>query len=141
VTTPASGLRIGDAERSAAADRLAWHFSHGRLDQGELDERLAHVMRARTAGDLTGVFDDLPADGPVPAASAASQPQPQPHRAGRLRPARLRRGPAVAAVVLTVCIIAVLKLVVLHPLPLPIIALGVIALIAALRLRRGRVRN
>jgi len=140
VTAPAAGLRIGDAERSAAADRLAWHFSHGRLDQGELDERLARVMRARTAGDLTGVFDDLPADEPVPAASAAGQPVPQPHRAGRPRPARLRRGPALAAVVLTVCIIAALKVAVLHPLPLPIIALAVIALVAVLW-RRHRVRN
>jgi hypothetical protein len=137
VSTPASGLRIGDAERAAAAERLAWHFSHGRLDQPELDERLGLVMRASTADDLTGLFADLPADEPVTAAAARGQLQPQ--RAGRPRPARVLRRPAVAAVVLTVCIIAVLKVAVLHPVPLPIIALAVIALVAVLW--RSRVRT
>jgi hypothetical protein len=67
VTAPAA-LRIGDTERAAAADQLAWHLSRGRLDQAELDERLGRAVRATTAGELTELLADLPADGPFPAA-------------------------------------------------------------------------
>lgn len=62
---PASELRIGDAERAAVADRLAKHFSHGRLDQAEFDERIDKAMRAKTMADLTGLLSDLPEDEPV----------------------------------------------------------------------------
>ncbi len=137
MSAPATGLRIGDAERAAAADRLAWHFSHGRLDQAELDERVAGAMQATTAGDLTGLFADLPADEPVPAADPGGQ-----HRlaAGRPRPARRRRRPGLAAVVLAVCIIAAMALV-LRGLTHSMAALAVIALIAVLWLRRRRIRD
>ncbi|HTP17429.1 MAG TPA: DUF1707 domain-containing protein [Streptosporangiaceae bacterium] len=53
-------LRVSDAERAEAADRLAKHYSDGRLDQAELDERLDRAMKATTGADLTGLFDDLP---------------------------------------------------------------------------------
>jgi Domain of unknown function (DUF1707) len=138
VSSPALGLRIGDAERAAAANRLAWHFSHGRLDQGELDERLGLAMRATTAGDLTGLFADLPAAEPVPAAAADGQPQL--HRAGRPRPARARRRTGLASVVLALCIIAGSALV-LRALTRYIAALAVIVLIAVLLLRHRSVRD
>jgi hypothetical protein len=60
----AGEMRIGDAERAEVTDRLAWHFSHGRLDQAELDDRLDRAMRAKTAADLAGLLADLPGGGP-----------------------------------------------------------------------------
>ncbi len=137
MNAPSARLRIGDAERSAAADRLARHFSHGRLDQDELDDRLGRVMRATTAGDLTEVFADLPADEPVTAAVAAGQPRPA--AAGRPYPARGRRRRGLAVIVLVVCIIAAIS--VAHALAHSIVLLAVVALIAAAWLRGRRVRG
>lgn len=57
---PGSELRVGDAERSAIADRLAHHFSEGRLDAAEFNERLDRAMQAKTMADLTGLLADLP---------------------------------------------------------------------------------
>jgi hypothetical protein len=53
-------LRVSDAERNAVTDRLATHYSDGRLDQAEFDERVSRAMAAKTRGDLDGLFDDLP---------------------------------------------------------------------------------
>lgn len=56
-------LRVSNAERQAVADRLAEHFSDGRLSQDEFDERAKQAVHARTRGDLRGLFDDLPEPG------------------------------------------------------------------------------
>jgi hypothetical protein len=53
-------LRIGDAERTAAADELAEHYAQGRLSTEEHHERLDRVWAARTASDLAPIFSDLP---------------------------------------------------------------------------------
>jgi Flp pilus assembly protein TadB len=53
-------LRVSDAERAEVADRLSKHYSDGRLDQAEFDERVDQAMRAKTQSDLSGLFDDLP---------------------------------------------------------------------------------
>jgi hypothetical protein len=53
-------LRVSDAERNAVVERLSAHFSEGRLDQAEFDERVSQAMAAKTRGDLDGLFDDLP---------------------------------------------------------------------------------
>jgi len=135
VTAAGAGLRIGDAERAAAADRLAWHFSHGRLDQAELDDRLGRAMRASTASELTPLFADLPADEPVTGATGTGQPR----LAGPARP-RITRRPGLAFIVLTVCIIAGAALL-LRALTHSIAVLAVILLIAVLWLRRRRVRG
>jgi Domain of unknown function (DUF1707) len=70
---PGSQMRVGDAERSAIADRLAHHFSDGRLDEDEFNDRLDRAMRATTMGDLTGLLADLPEAEP---AVPPLQPQP-----------------------------------------------------------------
>ena len=44
-------IRVSDAERQAVADRLAEHFSSGRLDQAEFDERVGRAMGAKTHAD------------------------------------------------------------------------------------------
>jgi Flp pilus assembly protein TadB len=61
-------LRVSDAERNEVSERLARHFTDGRLDQSELSARLDQATRAKTRGDLDGLFDDLPrlADEPSP---------------------------------------------------------------------------
>jgi Domain of unknown function (DUF1707) len=59
-------IRVSDGERAEVADRLGAHFSEGRLNQVEFDERVAQAMNARTRGDLSGLFDDLPEPGPTP---------------------------------------------------------------------------
>ena len=56
-------IRVSDAERQEVADRLAEHFSSGRLDQAEFDERVGRAMGAKTQADLNGLFDDLPDTG------------------------------------------------------------------------------
>ncbi|TDD85149.1 DUF1707 SHOCT-like domain-containing protein [Actinomadura rubrisoli] len=53
-------LRIGDAERDAVMVALHDHFAAGRLDRGELDERLETALTAKTRGDLRGIVHDLP---------------------------------------------------------------------------------
>jgi hypothetical protein len=60
-------LRVSDSERNEVADRLSRHFADGRLDQAEFKERLDAAMSAKTQGDLSGLFNDLP---PVPSESA-----------------------------------------------------------------------
>jgi hypothetical protein len=53
-------LRIGDAEREAAAAELGEHYAQGRLTAEEHAERLDRVWAARTRGELGPVFRDLP---------------------------------------------------------------------------------
>ncbi|MVA77589.1 DUF1707 domain-containing protein [Auraticoccus sp. F435] len=71
------GLRVGDAERSRVCEELSQHYSVGRLDPDELEERLSRAMAARTQGDLHRLTRDLPplerpAAPPAPVRSAAS---------------------------------------------------------------------
>ncbi len=53
-------LRIGDAERDAAATDLGEHYAAGRLTLDELHERLDAAFSAKTFGQLGRVMADLP---------------------------------------------------------------------------------
>ena len=53
-------LRIGDADRTAAAEELAEHYAQGRLSAEEHSERLDRIWAAKTRAELTPVFADLP---------------------------------------------------------------------------------
>ena len=55
-------IRVGDAERSDALDRLGTLFADGYLDVGEFEERTGQAAVARTRGELSLLFDDLPAE-------------------------------------------------------------------------------
>lgn len=66
ITAIAAGQRVGDLERQIVCDQLAAHFSAGRLDPEELDQRIDIAMRARTAGDLHPLLCDLPGLAPAP---------------------------------------------------------------------------
>lgn len=83
-TGPASDqhMRVSDAERQAVADRLAEHFTSGRLDQAEFDDRVGKAMSAKTRADLNGLFEDLPETG-APAATDPADPTGQPRRRQR----------------------------------------------------------
>jgi hypothetical protein len=59
-------LRIGDAERDAAAADLGEHYAAGRLSLDELNERLDAVFSSKTFGQLTRVMSDLPGPGRLP---------------------------------------------------------------------------
>jgi hypothetical protein len=63
-------MRVGDAERDAAANELREHFASGRLTQDELNERLDRTFAAKTRGDLSGLFSDLPSPSAWQEASA-----------------------------------------------------------------------
>jgi Domain of unknown function (DUF1707) len=56
-------LRIGDAERDAAAADLGEHYAAGRLTLDELNERLDAVFSAKTFGQLAKIMTDLPGSG------------------------------------------------------------------------------
>jgi DUF1707 SHOCT-like domain len=72
-------MRISDADRAEVADRLSKHYSDGRLDQAEFNERLDRAMNAKTQADLNGLFADLPAtDEPGKAVKAPRQPDRRP---------------------------------------------------------------
>jgi hypothetical protein len=53
-------LRIGNSERDRATAELARHYTEGRLDHDEYNERLDAVWTARTQDDLRALFSDLP---------------------------------------------------------------------------------
>jgi hypothetical protein len=56
-------LRIGDAERDAAAADLGEHYAAGRLTLDELNQRLDAVFSAKTFGHLAKIMTDLPGPG------------------------------------------------------------------------------
>ena len=70
-------LRVSDAERQAAADRLRAAHAEGRLDLLEYDTRLALAYGAVTYRDLDRLFTDLPAHA-AHAAVAPASPRPIP---------------------------------------------------------------
>jgi Domain of unknown function (DUF1707) len=67
-------LRVSDAERQIVVDRLAQHFTDGRLDQAEFDERVERAMSAKTRADLNGLFDDLPGSDGLPETGTPAVP-------------------------------------------------------------------
>ncbi|HEY6497049.1 MAG TPA: DUF1707 domain-containing protein [Trebonia sp.] len=72
-----NALRIGDAERDAAAADLGEHYAAGRLSLDELNERLDAVFSAKTFGQLAWIMDDLPGRGRLPwRAGSATQGDP-----------------------------------------------------------------
>ena len=64
-TTPATPIRIGDAERDKAVSDLGDHFAAGRLNRDEFDDRADQAMQARFSTDLAPLFADLPASQPA----------------------------------------------------------------------------
>lgn len=57
---PAPHVRVGDADRDAAAAALGEHFVQGRLTLDELNARLDAALTATTHGELSQAARDLP---------------------------------------------------------------------------------
>ncbi|MER7890320.1 DUF1707 domain-containing protein [Micromonospora sp. NPDC094482] len=69
------GMRAGDADREAVAERLRVALNEGRLDLHEYDERLRQTYAARTYAELDALLTDLPPVAP-PEASQLVQSSP-----------------------------------------------------------------
>ena len=67
----------GSADRERAVGVLRAAFTEGRLNQDELDDRVARAYAARTYGDLWALIADLPA-GPLPYPGALPYQQAAP---------------------------------------------------------------
>jgi hypothetical protein len=76
VSTGRDLMRVSDAERQVAADRLGAALGEGRLDMLEYDTRLARAYQAVTYADLDQLFTDLPAHGAAPAVAPSPKPAP-----------------------------------------------------------------
>jgi Domain of unknown function (DUF1707) len=104
---PRGDIRVSDAERDQAVAGLSEHFQAGRLTQEEFEDRSGRALQARTGGDLSGLFTDLPQNTvsvPTVAGPAASRPP-------RLGPGIARRaGPLPVARVVIACVIAAIIL-------------------------------
>src|SRR5450432_2371897 len=58
--SPVPDLRVGDAEREVAAERLRESFAQGRLTMDEFNERLSAALGATTQRELNQLTRDLP---------------------------------------------------------------------------------
>lgn len=70
------GMRAGDSERQAVADKLKSALDEGRLDLHEYDERVQQAYAAKTYGELDSLVTDLP--GTIPAQQSRVQPYQPP---------------------------------------------------------------
>jgi hypothetical protein len=81
-------MRAGHADREQVVTRLNTAFAEGRLEVGELEERVAAAYAARTLGELVPLTADLPGPHQVPVGGPrrAADPVPRHRPAGRHRP-------------------------------------------------------
>jgi Domain of unknown function (DUF1707) len=99
------GIRVSDADRDQAVAELSEHFQSGRLTQDEFEDRSGRALQARTGGDLTELFTDLPGR-PVVTAWPAPGPAAAPVLAGGgvshpgFHPARVIIPVVIAAIVM-----------------------------------------
>ena len=70
-------LRVGDAEREAVGDILRREHLAGRIDNEELDERVARSLTAKTYNDLDQLIRDFPAKEPDPRPGGTGQAWPR----------------------------------------------------------------
>jgi hypothetical protein len=78
-------MRASSADRERAVDVLKAAFAEGRLDQGELSDRLGRAHAARTYDDLAVLVADLPI-GPFGTLPQAPLPMPPPMARPRMAP-------------------------------------------------------
>jgi hypothetical protein len=82
-------LRIGDADREAAAATLREHYAQGRLTLEEFNQRLDAVFASTTQGQLNQITHDLPhvaapsAPLPVAGVGAGRERARQDYQSGR----------------------------------------------------------
>jgi Domain of unknown function (DUF1707) len=107
-------LRIGDADREAAAARLREHYAQGRLTLQEFNQRLDAVLTATTQSQLSALTRDLPSVAAPPAQLPLAPTGEGRERAGRERRsgsrARLGLIPVIIAALTAWLLISVLHL-------------------------------
>ncbi|MER5716817.1 DUF1707 and DUF4190 domain-containing protein [Streptomyces sp. NPDC002132] len=91
-------MLAANADRERAVDVLRAGFAEGRLQQAELDKRVARVYQARTVGELSLVVADLP-QGPVPVQPAFQAYHPAVPRTFLPAPPPPTNGKAIGAMV------------------------------------------
>jgi hypothetical protein len=84
--------RISDADRERVAEILREAAGDGRIDLGELEQRLEAAYAAKTYGDLAPITHDL---APAPGSWAPGVPGPKRERAVAVMGSLERRGPWV----------------------------------------------
>jgi Flp pilus assembly protein TadB len=139
-------LRASDAERAEVADRLSRHYQDGRLDQAEFNERLDRAMNAKTRGDFSGLFYDLPdlqdpADQPGSGgqSSQSRQPSGPAFNPGRMQRRSGQRGSLSYAMFL--CCVVVLTIVVAHTLLHSFVLWALLAVVGLLLLHSEHHRR
>jgi hypothetical protein len=68
--------RIGDADRDQAVAFLQEHLANGRIEASEFDDRMSQALKAKTASELSALFEDLPEPRPPSASDAAGYQAP-----------------------------------------------------------------
>jgi uncharacterized membrane protein len=117
MTQPSSwGLRLSDADRQEACGLLGEQYAQGRLTREEFDERSDAVWSAKTHGDLSPVFADLPGGAP----HAVSPPRGRAHPAARFGPV----GPFGFRRLLVPLFVVLVVLTIVTHLPLVLVAVG-----------------
>jgi hypothetical protein len=111
-------MRVSDNERERVALFLREQSLEGRLDHDELDERMGAAYRAKTAGELQDLIEDLPHRRVAPA--PARRPAPQ----------RRRKGPHPLAIV-GMCLLGLLVLPTLAAAGIGVVFAVVMALVVA----------
>lgn len=127
---PDSELRVSNAERDEVSNALCRHFSDGRLDEVEFNERLEKATAAKTRADLAPLLADLPPlpGDPTPPPGTGNLPHPVAGRPRRLHPVL-----AVLCVVFVVAALGHFASVAWH---FPWLVIGVIAAVWFM-IRRG----
>jgi Domain of unknown function (DUF1707) len=72
---PSGPVRVSDADRERVVELLRGHTADGRLDAGELEERLERAYAARYGSELQAVLAELPAE-PEPPRRSVQRPRP-----------------------------------------------------------------
>ncbi|NYH79343.1 hypothetical protein FHR84_002677 [Actinopolyspora biskrensis] len=102
-----SSIRIGDRDRDRAVALLGEHFSAGRLEIDEFDERCRRATAALYRVDIAALFSDLPAPHPEVLSAPA---EVEPRGAGERSPRRLRASAVgVSIVVAMLALLVVTK--------------------------------
>ncbi len=141
-------MRAGNTDRQAAVDRLTAHFTDGRLDAAEFDQRVAAAYGSTYLDELQPLFVDLPQGRPDRPSWSYDSPSPSGpggdryRQAGPWGPRGRRYGPPppirLALFVLLIFLVISSVSAVSHGFfPFPLIWL-VIALLLIARIRHHR---
>jgi Domain of unknown function (DUF1707) len=140
-------MRAGHSDRQSAVDRLTEHFTEGRLDPNEFDQRIGTAYAVTYLDELPGLFADLPAAA-ARAGDRSGRPWPSSDRpqltgSGRphgMRPAGRGRPPVAFAVVGVLLVLAIffgVSALLFGLFPFPLLWIGLLVFLIA----RGGARR